>query len=121
VAAALPAGANLIGTVKQVPLHGCAGNTLQDVTSVDVATGAGTAATSADTCVFYVYANNKTASPVTLTIQDKSGTPIVYATTFSIPPNSDVKRDFGGHKFLGGVQLIAGTGSAVNTVVYGVQ
>jgi hypothetical protein len=107
--------------VKQIPFHGCTGNTLQDVTQVDVATTTGSALTSADTCVFYIYANNKTGSAVTLTLQDKQGTAVVYSTTFSIPANSDVRRDFAGHKFLGGVQAIAGTSSAINAVLMGVQ
>jgi hypothetical protein len=107
--------------LKTIPLHGCAGNTLDDVTSVNVATGAGTAATAADTCVFVIYANNTTGTAATLTVQDTSGTPIVYSTTFSVPANSDVTRDFRGHKFLGGVKLIAGTATAINVITIGVH
>ncbi len=107
--------------MKTIPLHGCTGNTLDDVTSVDIATSSGTAVTAVDTCVFQIYANNKTGSAVTLTIQDTSGTPIVYSTTFSIPGNSDVFRNFYGHKFLGGVKLIAGTGSSLNAITTGVH
>jgi hypothetical protein len=107
--------------VKSIPLHNCTGNALVDVTQVDVATSAGSALASADTCVEYLYANNKTASAVTLTLQDKQGTAVVYSTSFSVPANSDIFRYFNGHKFTGGVQAIAGTSSAINAVLKGIQ
>lgn len=107
--------------VKFVPLHGCAGNTLQDITQVDVATAAGSNLTTVDTCVFMLYLNNKTGSAVTATIQDRQGTPVSYSTSFSIPGNSDVIRTFDGMKFVTGVTVIAGTGSALNARLRGVQ
>lgn len=110
-----------VGVVRTIPLHGCAGNTLQDVKQLDVATGAGSAITTADTCVFYVYANNKTANPVTLTIRDRQGTPFEYSTSFAVPANSDVKREFDGHRFILGVTAIAGTAASLNLVLMGVQ
>ena len=107
--------------VKTVPIHGCAGNTVQDIQQVDVATGAGSNLTTADTCVFWISVNNKTASPVTATIQDRAGTPVVYSTTFSVPPNSDVLRQYSGKKFTTGVTVISGTASALNAFLMGVQ
>ncbi len=107
--------------VRMVPLHGCSGNALQDVTQVDVATGAGSTLTSADTCVFRLYMNNKTASPVSVTIEDRQGTPVSYSTSFSLPGNSDVMREFGGIRFVSGVKITAGTASALNARLLGVQ
>lgn len=107
--------------VKMVPLHGCSGNTLQDITQVDVAAGAGSTLTSADTCVFKLYLNNKTASPVTVTLEDRQGTPVSYSTSFSLPGNSDVMREFTGMRFVSGVKITAGTASALNARLLGVQ
>ena len=107
--------------VRMVPLHGCAGNTLQDVTQVDVATGAGSDLTSADTCVFRLYINNKTAAAVTVTIEDRQGTPVSYSTGFSLPANSDIMREFGGMRFVSGVKMTAGTAGALNARLLGVQ
>ncbi len=107
--------------VRTIPLHACAANTLQDITQVDVATGAGSSLTTADTCVFKIYANNKSASPVTLTIEDRQGTPVSYSTSFSLPANSDIMRDFSGMRFLSGVKVTAGTASTLNARLYGVQ
>ncbi|MBM3813447.1 MAG: hypothetical protein FJW20_17635 [Acidimicrobiia bacterium] len=107
--------------VRTVPMHGCAGNNLQDVTQVDVATGAGSNLTSADTCVFKLYVNNKSASPVTVTIEDRQGTPVSYSTSFSLPGNSDIMREFGGMRFVSGVKLTAGSAGALNARLYGVQ
>jgi hypothetical protein len=139
---ALPAGGNTIGSVNQagtwtvqpgnvanttpwfvrtVPLHGCAGNTLQDLTLVDVATGAGSNLTTSDTCVFKLYINNKTPSPVSVTIEDRQGTPVSYSTSFSLPANSDIMREFSGMRFISGVKLTAGAASALNARLYGVQ
>jgi hypothetical protein len=147
---ALPAGGNTIGAVNQggtwsvnqggtwtvqpgntanttpwfvrtVPLHGCAGNTLQDITQVDVATGAGSNLTSADTCVIKLYLNNKTSAAVTVTLEDRQGTPVSYSTSFSLPGNSDVMREFSGMRFISGVKVTAGTASALNARLLGVQ
>ncbi len=148
--AALPSGGNTIGAVNQagswsvnqsgtwtvqpgntanttpwfvrmIPLHGCAANTLQDITQVDVATGAGSNLTTADTCVFKLYLNNKSSSAVTVTLEDRQGTPISYSTSFSLPGNSDVMREFGGMRFVSGVKVTAGTATALNARLLGVQ
>lgn len=119
----LSAGANLIGLVKMVPIHGCTGNTVQDIQQVDVGTGAGSNLTTIDTCVFWVHVNNKTASPVTVRVSDRAGTPFVYiggSTDFSVPTGfSDIP--FFGKKFTSGVNVIAGTASALNATLMGVS
>lgn len=110
--------------VKTVPLHGCSGNTLQDVTQVDVATGAGSDLTTADTCVFNLWIANKTNSAVTVRVEDGQGTPVVYLggnADFSIGPNSAINLPYDGMKFTGGVTLVAGTATALNARLRGVQ
>ncbi|MBI3679055.1 MAG: hypothetical protein HY235_01395 [Acidobacteria bacterium] len=140
--AQLPAGSNTIGGVNQagtwtvqpgntanttpwfvktIPLHGCAANTLQDITQVDVATGAGSSLTTADTCVFKLYLNNKTSAAVTVTLEDRQATPVSYSTSFSLPANSDLMRDFAGMKFISGVKVTAGSATALNARLLGVQ
>lgn len=106
--------------VKQIPLHGCAGVALQDISATDVAIGAGTAMTAADTCVFTLYVNNKTANNVTVTVQD-NGVPFVYSNAFVLPGYSDRFWQFNGMKFLTGVKLIAGTAASLNARLIGVQ
>lgn len=107
--------------VKSVPYSSCAGTTVQDVTQVDVATGAGTALTSADTCVELLYLTNKTTSNATATVRDKNGTPFGYLETFVLPGNSALALDFKLLKFTAGVQVIAGTASALNARLKGIQ
>ena len=107
--------------VKTIPYNGCTGTTLQDISQAGVGTGAGTALTSADTCVFQVYFSNITALPCTITLQDKQGTPFVYSNTFTLSGFSDLIRDFGGMKFISGVQAIAGTANCINSRLMGVQ
>jgi hypothetical protein len=107
--------------VKTVPVHGCSGNTVQDISTVNVATGAGSDLTTADTCVFRLYVNNKTSSAVNVTVEDRQGSPVNYATTFSLPGNSDRFWDFNGMKFTTGVRVIAGTATAINARLIGVQ
>jgi hypothetical protein len=107
--------------VRYVPLHGCAGNVLQDITQVDVAIGpGGSALTAATTCVFKIYVNNKTANNVTVTLQD-AGAPVNYSNTFVLTGYSDRFWDFGGMKFLTGVTMIAGTAASLNARLIGIQ
>jgi hypothetical protein len=107
--------------VRTVPLHACSGNTLQDIQQADVAITTGSNLTTADTCVFSIYIANKTATAVTATIQDRAGTPFVYSSTFTIPGNSDVTRQFSGMRFVSGVTIIAGTATSLNARLIGVQ
>lgn len=108
--------------VKTVPFNGCSGTTVQDISQADVATGAGSALTSADTCVKRIYVTNKSASAaVTVTIRDKQGSPFSYLEAFSIPPSSSIPIDFDMMKFVSGVQVIAGTATSLNARLIGVQ
>lgn len=107
--------------VKVIDNHTCSGNTTIDTTTVSVATSAGTDVTTSDTCVDAIYVSNKTGSAATLTVRDRQGTPVEYATAFSIPANSILRLDFGFHKFTTGVNLVAGTATALNAITKGVQ
>jgi hypothetical protein len=133
--AALPAGANSIGTVvngagvanmgivRAAP-SACTQSTNFTSGTVGVATSAGTSVTSTTTCVTLIYANNITNSPVTLRVQDKTGTPIIWIggnADFTIPANSNVSFPMGGVLFTSGITAIAGTASAINLQVNGLQ
>ena len=133
--AALPAGANSIGTVvngagvanmgyvRTLP-SSCTQSTTFSSSTVGVATGAGTSVSSTTTCVTLVYVNNITNSPVTFRLADKTGTPIIWIggnADYTIPANSNVAYPLGGVLFTGGITAIAGTASALNLQVSGVQ
>jgi hypothetical protein len=120
---ALPAGTNNLGYVRSLPSP-CTQSTNFTNTTVGVAISTGTSVTSTTTCVTSIYVNNITNSSVTLRIQDKTGTPIIFiggGTDYSIPANSNVMFPLGGVTFTGGITAIAGTGSALNLVINGVQ
>ncbi len=123
---ALPAlanGTNNVGYVRTLPST-CTQSTNFTNSTVGVATGAGTSVTSTTTCVTLVYVNNITNSAVTFRLQDKTGTPIIWVggnADFSIPANSNVTFPLGGVSFASGITAIAGTASALNLQISGVQ
>lgn len=132
---ALPAGGNSIGTVVngagvanmgivRVAPSPCTQSTNFSSSTVGVATSAGTSVTSTTTCVTMVYVNNITNSAVTFQLQDKTGTPIIWVggnANFTIPANSNVAFPLGGVTFASGITAIAGTGSALNLQISGLQ
>lgn len=125
VNAALAAGTNIIGFVRMLP-PGCTQTTrFAPADTVGVATGAGTSITSTATCVINAFVNNITNSPVTLRVQDKSGTPIIWIggnADFSVPANSNLGLPMiAGVNFVGGMTVIAGTAAALNFHVEGYQ
>jgi hypothetical protein len=76
------------------------------------------------TCVTLVYVNNITNSPVTFRLADKTGTPIIWIggnADYTVPANSNVAFPLGGVLFTSGITAIAGTGSAINLQVNGLQ
>jgi len=120
---ALATGTNNIGIVRTAP-SSCTQATNFTNSTVGVATGAGTSVTSTTTCVTLVYVNNITNSAVTFQLADKTGTPIIWVggnANFSIPANSNATFPLGGVSFVGGITAIAGTGSALNLQVSGLQ
>jgi hypothetical protein len=120
---ALPNGTNNIGFVRSLP-SSCTQVTNFANATAQVATGAGTTLTSTTTCVAFAYANNITNSPVTLRLADKAGTPVIWLggnADFTIPPNSNVRIPIDGVTFTSGITAIAGTSSAINLQVNGVQ
>ncbi len=124
--AALPTlagGVNNIGIVRAVP-SSCTQSTPFNNSTVGVATGAGTSVSSTTTCITLAYANNITNSAVTFRLQDKTGTPIIWVGgngDFSIPANSNVRIPLDGVIFTSGITAIAGTGSAINLQINGLQ
>ena len=111
--------------VKSIPPNGCtAAYTQVEYQVAQVATSAGTSVTSTTTCILTAYVNNITNSNVTFQLQDKSATPIIWsggANNFTIPPNSSMALNLNGLKFNSGITAIAGTASALNLDILGVQ
>lgn len=138
--AALPAGGNAIGSITNTAFgvsggvanigivrdapSSCTQSTNFTQSTVGVATGAGTSITSTSTCVTKVYVNNITNSAVTFRLQDKTGTPIIWVggnADYTIPANSNASFPLDGVVFTGGITAIAGTSSALNLQVSGLQ
>lgn len=112
-----------IGFVRTLP-SSCTQSTNFANATAQVATGAGTTVTSTTTCVTFAYANNITNSAVTLRLADKAGTPVIWLggnADFSIPANSNIRVPIDGVTFTSGVTAIAGTASAINLQINGVQ
>jgi hypothetical protein len=121
---AIPAGAALIGFIKQRPT-GCTAAGTSDVVhdTVGVATGAGTSVSAVTGCILECYVNNITNSAVTLRLADKTGTPIIWVggnADFAIPANSNLGCGgnngmlISGISFTSGITAIAGTTAALN-------
>ena len=120
---ALAGGTNNIGLVRAIP-SSCTQSTNFASSTAQVATGAGTTVTSTTTCVTFAYANNITNSAVTLRLADKQGTPVIWLggnNDFTIPANSNIRLFIDGVTFTSGITAIAGTSSAVNLQINGVQ
>lgn len=120
---ALNAGTANIGFVRVLPSSCTQSTNFSNATS-QVATSTGTTVTSTTTCVTFAYANNITNSAVTLRLADKSGTPVIWLggnADFSIPANSNLALPIGGVTFTSGITAIAGTASAINLQINGVQ
>lgn len=112
-----------IGLVRIIP-SSCTQTTNFTSSTAQVATGAGSSITSTTTCVTYAYANNITNSPVTLRIADKQGSPVIWLggnADFTIPANSNLRIPIDGVTFTSGITAIAGTATAVNLQINGLQ
>lgn len=112
-----------IGIVRAVPSSCSQSTNFANATS-QVATGAGTTVTSTTTCVTFAYANNITNAAVTLRLADKAGTPVIWLggnADFTIPANSNIRIPIEGVTFTSGITAIAGTASAVNLQINGLQ
>jgi hypothetical protein len=109
--------------VRTLP-SACTQSTNFSNSTAQVAISAGTTVTSTTTCVTSAYANNISNSPVTLRLADKQGTPVIWLggnADFSIPANSNVKIPIDGVTFTSGITAIAGTATAINLQINGVQ
>lgn len=120
---AVNGGTANIGIVRAVP-SSCTQSTPFTNSTVGVGTGAGTSVSSTTTCVTQVYVNNITNAAVTFRLADKSGTPVIWVggnSDFTIQANSNVSYPLDGVIFTGGITAIAGTASALNLQVNGLQ
>lgn len=123
VNATLAGGTANLGFVRTLP-SSCSQSTNFANATAQVATGAGTTVTSTTTCVTFAYANNITNSAVTLRVADKAGTPVIWLggnADFTIPANSNMRIPLDGVTFTSGITAIAGTATAINLQVNGVQ
>jgi len=120
---ALVTGTANVGIMRAVP-SSCTQSTPFNNSTVGVATGAGTTVTSTTTCVTLVYVNNITNSAVTFRLADKAGTPVIWIggnADYIVPANSNVSFPLEGVLFTSGITAIAGTASAINLQVNGLQ
>lgn len=120
---ALVTGTANVGFVRVLP-SSCTQATNFANTTVGVATGAGTSISSTTTCATFAFVNNITNSTVTFRLQDKTGTPIIWVggnADFIIPANSNMRVPIEGVTFTSGITAIAGTASALNFQINGVQ
>lgn len=116
---ALPTGSNVIGTVNTIPKTAC-GNTVASVQLGAVPTTSTLATSASTTCVVAIVMNNTTASALTATVTDNTGTPINDVLTFSIPANSQLIQPLYGISFNAGVKWSA-SGSGVTGGMIGYQ
>lgn len=98
---------------------------LNRLTVAQVATGGGSSLASVTSCIAgKIYISNITNSAVTMRLQDKTGSPIIWLggnNDFSIPPNSNLGLDMTGLTFVNGITAIAGTSSALNLFIPALQ
>lgn len=123
VNATLAAGTANLGFVRVLP-SSCTQSTNFSNATAGVAITTGTTVTATTTCVTYAYANNITNAAVTLRLADKAGTPVIWlggGNDFSIPANSNMRVPIEGVTFTSGITAIAGTASAINLQINGVQ
>ena len=121
ITGAIPAGSNVIGTVKQAPVTaGCGSTGVDSGLSANVAI-TGTVLLASATCVDTLFISNTTANTVTYTLTDNQGSPATYISGFPLAGNSFTTIPLHGIKMLGGVKLTAGTATSLNAQVWGVQ
>lgn len=82
-----------------------------------------TAVTAVTTSVQFIHCANTTGSAVTFTLKDNQGTPKTYFAAVSVAANSVLTVHYGpiGLPMSGGIRWAAGTGSALNCQIVGVQ
>jgi hypothetical protein len=116
---ALPAGTNVIGYVRTVPLTGC-GTTAKD-SGLIALPNSSTAVTNftVTTCIQAVFLNNTSSSAQVCSISDGQGTPVFYISSFSIPGNSNMLIPFGGIAANTGLKWSCTTAAVVNGQVLG--
>ncbi len=126
VAAALPAGTNVIGHVindsgliNTIPKTSC-GNTLATGSTLAAVPTSSTLLTSAATaCAVAAVFFNTNGSAATVTLTDNTATPINAILTFSIPGNSNLVEPLWGGAFNLGIKWAAsGTGVTGYVVAY---
>src|SRR6266576_1362788 len=135
ITGSLPAGSNVIGHVINDASSAVIGHVIVDTTSTTAVTQAtgtnlhavidsGTVTANIAGGVTYAYANNITNSAVTLRIADKQGSPVIWLggnADFTIPANSNLRIPIDGVTFTSGITAIAGTSTAINLQINGLQ
>ena len=117
LAAGLPSGSNVIGTVNTIPKTSC-GNTVSGASTLGAVPTSPTLITSAATaCVIAIIVNNTNASAATVTVTDNTATPINDVLTFSIPGNSQLIQPLFGAAFNLGVKWTASTTGLTGALV----
>lgn len=118
LSAALPAGTNLIGSVKAVPATSC-GTTVftQALVAVPTSTTALTATTS---CIDLVVFTNTTNGTLSVTITDGAGSPVALLNAFDITAKSNLILPLHGLPLTSGIKWFA-SGSGVTGGVVALQ
>jgi hypothetical protein len=119
VTGSLPAGDNIIGSVRMIPPNTC-GTTAYDSGAVALSRTS-TVLTSTATCVTAILFNNITSSTQTVDVTDNQGTPVSYVTSFQIPANSNFVYSLHGMRLANGIRWSATSASSVNAQVIGYQ
>jgi hypothetical protein len=124
IAAAIPAGTNVIGHVitdsgliNTIPKTACGNTVAAGSTLAAVPTSATLVTSAATACVVAVIMNNTTGSALTVTVTDNTATPINDVLTFSIPANSQLIQPLWGAAFNLGVKWTASGAGVTGAVV----
>jgi hypothetical protein len=117
ISAAIPAGANVIGTVNTIPKTSCGNAVAGGSTLAAVPTSPALITSAATACVIAIIVNNTNAAAATVTITDNTGTPINDVLTFSIPPFSQLIQPLYGAAFNLGVKWTASTTGLTGALV----
>jgi hypothetical protein len=124
IAAALPAGTNVIGHVindsgliNTIPKTLCGNNVATGSILAAVPTSATLLTSAANACVVAAIFNNPTSGALSASLSDNTGTPINALLTFSIPPFSSVVEVLYGVSFNLGVKWAASGAGMTGAVV----
>jgi hypothetical protein len=111
---------SITNAVITKPIDAC-GTTNQDFQALIADTTLDTV-TSTTTCVDSITVSNKGAAQTTLLLQDITGTPLVFAPTVPIAPNTSITfSNLGGVKFNAGIKVQASNANNLTYFIKGRQ